>query len=127
MQEAYAFILDYKELLVELKATVCAVEYIETVCKTEGLNLVTCRKCKKYITQNVIGNANNRRAMLGFEILEYLKEQEVKLNGSYESRNISSDIIESTFAKEVAKQAVWHNSFCPVYTVTRKTREQICY
>lgn len=46
MQEAYAFILDYKELLVELKATVCAVEYIETVCKTEGLNLVTCRKCK---------------------------------------------------------------------------------
>ena len=77
MQEAYAFILDYKELLVELKATVCAVEYIETVCKTEGLNLVTCRKCKKYITQNVIGNANNRRAMLGIEILEYLKEQEV--------------------------------------------------
>lgn len=75
---------------------------------------------QKYITQNVIGNANNRRAMLGIEILEYLKEQEVKLNGSYESRNISSDIIESTFAKEVAKQAVWHNSFCPVYTVTRK-------
>lgn len=97
MQEAYAFILDYKELLVELKAAVSAVEYIETVCKTEGFNLATCNKCKKYITQHVIGNANNRRAMLGIEILEYLKEQEAKLNGSYESRNISSDIIESTF------------------------------
>ena len=97
MQEAYAFILDYKDLLVELKNTICAVEYIETVCKTEGFSLATCRKCKKYIMQHVIGNANNRRAMLGIKILEYLKEQEVKLNGSYESRNISSDIIESTF------------------------------
>lgn len=97
MQDAYAFILDYKELLVELKAAVSAVEYIETICKTEGFSLTICRKCKRYITQHIIGNANNRRAMLGIEILKYLKEQEVKLNGSYESRNISSDIIESTF------------------------------
>ena len=88
-QDAYAFILDYKELLVELKAAVSAVEYIETVCKTEGGNLATCNKCKKYITQHIIGNANSRRAMLGIKILEYLKEQEVKLNGSCESRNIS--------------------------------------
>lgn len=29
--------------------------------------------------------------------MEYLKEQEVRLNGSCESHNISSDIIESTF------------------------------
>lgn len=97
MQEAYAFILDYKELLVELKITVGAAEYIETICKTEGFNLATSKKCKKYITQHVIGNANNRKAMLGIRILEYLTVQEVKLNGSYESRNISSDIIESTF------------------------------
>lgn len=68
MQEAYAFILDYKELLVELKNAVCAVEYIESVCKTEGFSTATCKKCKKYITQHVIGNANNRRAMLGIEI-----------------------------------------------------------
>ena len=97
MQEAYSFILDYKELLIELKTAVSAVEYIETVCKTEGFSLATCKKCKKYVVQHVIGNANNRRAMLGIEILEYLKEHEAKLNGSYESRNISSDIIESTF------------------------------
>ena len=97
MQEAYSFILDYKELLIELKTAVSAVEYIETVCKREGFSLATCKKCKKYVVQHVIGNANNRRAMLGIEILEYLKEHEAKLNGSYESRNISSDIIESTF------------------------------
>lgn len=97
MQEAYSFVLDYKELLIELKTVVSAIEYIETVCKTEGLSLETCKRCKTYITRHVIGNANNRRAMLGIEILEYLKEHEAKLKGSYESRNISSDIIESTF------------------------------
>lgn len=97
IQEAYAFILDYKELLVELKTAVSAVEYIETICKTEGFSLATCKKCKEYIILKVIGDANNRRAMLGIEILEYLKEQEVKLNGANGPRNISSDIIESTF------------------------------
>lgn len=97
MQEAYSFILDYKELLIELKTVVSAIEYIETVCKTEGFSLTTCKKCKTYITRHVIGNANNRRAMLGIEILEYLKEHEAKLNDSNESCNISSDIIESTF------------------------------
>ena len=94
MQDAYSFILDYKELLVELKV---AVEHIKTTCKTEGFNLANSKKCKKYIIQHIIGNANNRRAMLGIKILEYLKQQEEKLNDIYESRNISSDIIESTF------------------------------
>lgn len=97
MQDAYSFVLDYKELLVELKTAVAAVEHIETICKTEGFNLANSKKCKKYITRHIIGNANNRRAMLGIKILEYLKQQEEKLNDIYESRNISSDIIESTF------------------------------
>lgn len=97
MKDAYAFILDYKDLLVELRTAVNAVKYVETICKTEGFSIATCNKCKKYIMQNVIGNANNRRAMLGIEIVEYFKEQEVKLSGNNGSRNISSDIIESTF------------------------------
>lgn len=46
MQEAYAFILDYKELLVELKNAVCAVEYIESVCKTEGFSTATCKSAR---------------------------------------------------------------------------------
>ena len=97
MQDAYSFVPDYKELLVELKIAVDAVEYIETICKTEGFNLANCKKCKRYITQHVIGNANNRRAMFGIRVLEYLKQQEEKLKSSYEAHNISSDIIESTF------------------------------
>lgn len=97
MQDAYSFVPDYKELLVELKIAVDAVEYIETICKTEGFNIANCKKCKRYITQHVIGNANNRRAMFGIRILKYLKQQEEKLKNSYEAHNISSDIIESTF------------------------------
>ena len=97
MQDAYSFILDYKELLVELKVAVAAVEHIETICKTEGFNLANSKKCKKYVIQHIIGNANNRRAMLGIKILEYFKKQEEKLKDNYESHNISSDIIESTF------------------------------
>ena len=108
MQDAYSFVPDYKELLVELKIAVDAVEYIETIFKTEGFNLANCKKCKRYITQHVIGNANNRRAMFGIRVLEYLKQQEEKLKSSYEAHNISSDIIESTFGvfkqKKVAKQ-----------------------
>ena len=97
MQKAYAFILDYKELLVELKTVVRAINYVETVCKTEGFSHDTCRKCRDYIIRHVIGNASSRRAMLGIEILEYFKEQEMKLGGTDGPRNISSDIIESTF------------------------------
>lgn len=97
MQDAYSFILDYKELLVKLKVAVAAVEHIETICKTEGFNLANSKKCKKYIIQHIIGNANNSSAMLGIKILEYFKQQEEKLKDNYESHNISSDIIESTF------------------------------
>lgn len=97
MQNAYSFILYYKELLVELKVAVAAVEHIETICKTEGFNLANSKKCKKYIIQHIIGNANNRKSMLGIKILEYFKQQEETLKDNYESHNISSDIIESTF------------------------------
>lgn len=83
--------------MVELKIAVAAVEHIETIRKTEGFNLANSKKCKKYIIQHIIGNANNRRAMPGIKILEYFKQQEEKLKDNYESHNISSDIIESTF------------------------------
>ena len=109
MQDAYSFVPDYKELLVELKIAVDAVEYIETICKTEGFNLANSKKCKRYITQHVISNANNRRAMFGIRVLEYLKKQEEKLKNSYEAHKISSDIIESTFG--VFKQKKSPNKF----------------
>lgn len=97
MKQAYSFILDYKDLLVELQAAVNTVRHIEDICKTEGFSLATCRKCNDYIVRHVIGNANNRRAMLGVEMLEYFKKQEVILGDAEQKHNISSDIIESNF------------------------------
>ena len=97
MQEAYSFVPENKELLDELAVAVDAVRYVEDVCKNEGFNIGTCRKCKQYILRNVIGNANNRRAMLGIRMMEYFKQEEALLIDDMQNDNISSDIIESDF------------------------------
>lgn len=97
MQQAYAFILEYKSLLKELNVAVSAAKYLESVFKNEGFSLITCHKCKKYLIRHVIGNANSRRAMLGIKMLEYIRHQQSLLGEKMISRNISSDIIESTF------------------------------
>lgn len=97
MKEAYSFILDNKNLLEELQVAVGTVRYVESICKIEGFSLDTCRKCKDYAVRHAIGNASNRRAMLGVEILEYFKKQELMLIDMQQKHNISSDIIESNF------------------------------
>ena len=97
MKEAYSFILDNKNLLEELQAVVGTVRYAESICKIEGFSLATCKKCKDYVVRHAIGNASNRRAMLGVEILEYFKKQELMLIDMQQKHNISSDIIESNF------------------------------
>jgi hypothetical protein len=97
MKEAYSFILDNKDLLEELQAAVGTVRYVENICKIEGFSLATCKKSKDYIVHHAIGNASNRRAMLGVEILEYFKKQELMLVDTQQNYNISSDIIESNF------------------------------
>lgn len=97
MKEAYSFLLDNEDLLEELQAAVGTVRHVENICKAEGFSLATCKKCKDYILYHVIGNANNRRAMLGVEMLEYFKKQEMILVDAQQNHNISSDIIESSF------------------------------
>lgn len=97
MKEAYSFLLDNENLLEELQAAVGTVRHVENICKTQGFSLATCKKCKDYILHHVIGNANNRRAMLGVEMLEYFKKQEMILVDAQQNHNISSDIIESSF------------------------------
>jgi hypothetical protein len=96
MQEAYAFIKDYESLLRELQILICAVRYVETICKNEGFSVMTSRRCKLYIITHVLGNAHYRQARVGIKMLEYFKREEALLTGNM-SINISSDIIESTF------------------------------
>lgn len=97
LREAYAFLLNYRELIDELAVAVDAVKHIEKVCKNEGFNLNTCCECRKYVIRNVIGNAGNRRAMLGIRMLDYLVKHKALLTDHSVNINISSDIIESEF------------------------------
>ena len=96
-QEAYSFVPENKDLLDELAVAVDAVRHVEEICKTKGFNIATCNECKHYIIRNVIGNANNRRAMLGIRMLDYFKKEEALLVDDVQNDNISSDIIESDY------------------------------
>lgn len=96
-QEAYSFVPENKELLDELVVAVDAVRHVEEICKTKGFNIATCNECKHFIIRSVIGNANNRRAMLGIRMLDYFKKEEALLVDDVQNDNISSDIIESDF------------------------------
>lgn len=97
MKEAYSFLLQYRDLIEELGVCVESVTYLETLCKREGFGLRTNALCQHHIIRNLIGNATNRRARVGLEMLDYFKGQEAVLSGSRQIRNISSDIIESGF------------------------------
>ena len=104
MQEAYAFIKDYESLLKELQAVLCAVRHVESICKNEGLSVMTSRKCKLYVITHVLGNAHSRQARAGIGMLEYFNREEALLTGNM-SINISSDIIESTFGIYKSKKS----------------------
>ena len=97
LKDAYACLLDYKELIAELAIAIDAVKHVEDKCKNDGYNLKNHIGCRKYIIKHVIGNANNRRAMLGVDMLSYLDQQKTLLTDDSKNLNISSDIIESNF------------------------------
>lgn len=85
------------DLLEELQTSVRMVRRVGSICKTEGFSIDTCKKCQDYIVCYVIGNANNRRAMLGVKMLEYFKKHEMLLADTKQNHKISSDIIASDF------------------------------
>lgn len=103
LKEAYSFLLPYRELIEELGVCVESVTYLETLCKREGFGLRTNALCQHHIIRHLIGNASNRRARVGLEMLDYFKRQAAILNGSKKIHNISSDIIESEFGILKAK------------------------
>ena len=103
LKEAYSFLLQYRELIEELGVCVDSVAYLETLCKREGFGLRTSSLCQRHIIVNLIGNANNRRACVGLEMLDYFRGQVALLNDSRQVHNISSDIIESEFGILKAK------------------------
>ena len=103
LKEAYSFLLQYRELIEELGVCVDSVAYLETLCKCEGFGLRTNALCQHHIIVNLVGNANNRRARVGLEMLDYFRGQAALLNDTRQIHNISSDIIESEFGILKAK------------------------
>lgn len=105
MKDAYSFILDYRDIVNELKVCTGAIRYAEKLCKNQGFGKRTSALCQHYIIRNVIGNANNRRASAGIGMLGYFKSQTALLGGSNDIHHISSDIIESDFGIYKAKKS----------------------
>ncbi len=75
MKDAYSFILEYRELVRELHVCTDAIGHLEDLCKNQGFGKRVNALCQDYIIRNVIGNANNRRASVGLEMLDYFKSQ----------------------------------------------------
>lgn len=105
MKEAYSFILDFRNLVGELHVCTEAISHVESLCKNQGFGKRVNALCQDYIIRNVIGNANNRRASVGLEMLDYFKSQASLLSDPGDIRNISSDIIESDFGIFKAKKS----------------------
>lgn len=104
-KDAYAFVRQNQSLIEELSACVEAIRHVEKICKKEGLSTDTVRLCRHYIIRNVIGNANNRRASLGLEMLDYFEREAKLLKSKEDAHHISSDIIESKFGIFKGKQS----------------------
>lgn len=112
MRNAYSFILDFRNLVGELHVCTEAIDHVESLCKNHGFGNLVNALCQDYIIRNVIGNANNRRASVGLEMLDYFKSQAVLLSNPGDIRNISSDIIESDFGIFKAKKSP--NKLCGI-------------
>ena len=105
MKEAYSFILSYRNLVHELSICTNAILHVEKLCKCQGFGLRTNAICQDHIIRHVIGNANNRRATAGLQMLDYFKRQAALLTDNETVRHISSDIIESDFGIYKAKKS----------------------
>lgn len=93
IKRAILFTPQNRDLLEELQASVRMVRRVGTICKTEGFSIDTCKKCQDYIVRYVIGNANNRRAMLGVKMLEYFKKHEMLLADTKQNHKISLTLL----------------------------------
>ncbi len=105
MKDAYSFIPAYRDLVQELRTCAEAIGYVEELCKNRGFGKRANALCQDHIIHNVIENANNRRASVGLEMLDYFRSQASLLEEKSDIHHISSDIIESDFGIYKAKKS----------------------
>ena len=90
-----SFVRDHASLVEELDDVMLAYEYMEQLCKQEGLSHKTALECRRYINQNLMTKGDRVRRLADM-LIAYFNKEESLLNGD-EIHNITSDIIESTF------------------------------
>ena len=90
-----SFVRSHASLVEELHDVMTGYEYMEKLCKQEGLSHRTAQACRDYIVRNFMTKGDRVRA-LGDMIIRYFNNEETLLDGN-KSHNICSDIIESTF------------------------------
>ena len=90
-----SFVRDHASLVEELDDVMLAYEYMEQLCKQEGLSHKTALECRRYINQNLMTKGDRVRRLADM-LIAYFNREESLLNGD-EIHNITSDIIESTF------------------------------
>ena len=72
-----------------------AYEYMEQLCKQEGLSHKTASECRRYINQSLMTKGDRARRLADM-LIAYFNREEALLDDD-EAHNITSDIIESTF------------------------------
>lgn len=89
------FVKTHASLVEELNDVMVGYEYMEQLCKDEGLSHKTARMCRDYVVKNFMTKGDRVRR-LGEMIVGYFNREETLLEDN-EPHNICSDIIESTF------------------------------
>ena len=89
------FVKSHASLVEELQDVMTGYEYMEQLCKVDGLSHKTARMCRDYVVRNFMTRGDRVRR-LGDMIISYLNREEGLLEDD-ETHNICSDIIESTF------------------------------
>ena len=85
----------HASLVEELDDVMTGYEYMERLCKDEGLSHKTARACRDYVARNFMTKGDRVRK-LGEMITGYFNREEALLQDDG-PHNICSDIIESTF------------------------------
>lgn len=95
-KQAFAFVPEYKDLIMELAEAMKCYTHVLGKVKNEGLSIRLCKELRDYIVRNHIYPGNLRLTGIMMKVWDYLKE-EASLLKPGQTHNLSSDIIESIF------------------------------
>ena len=90
-----SFVKTHASMVEELDDVMTGYEYMEQLCKEDGLSHKTARICRDYVVRNFMTKGDRVRK-LGDMIICYFNREEMLLKYD-EPHNICSDIIESAF------------------------------